>query len=336
MLLSLFQCIGLSLARDLVLLAQSGAIETLFGETSLLRYLFLASLTVVGLAAPVSAQTYFSDNFNRANNTSLGSPTVGGAYSETSSGTTGNAQILGNLLDITSGASAVIGNDFASSAFGGGFTNLGVQGVVEWTFNMRYNRTTAPSGGFSSGYAMALVLTATNTNLDDVTNSGYAVVYGLSGNNQIQLVRYSGGLSADANMTNIINTGNNPLGTVNDFASIRVRFNNATDTWQLFLRDDGASGFADPATGVNTQIGANTIDSFNINSGSRIGFYWSHGNANNQSAQFDNVTFAAIPEPTTWALIGLATVGLGGGVWRLRRKKAAILNSEVEINEAAE
>lgn len=293
------------------------------------RYLF-ALLVGSTIISSSHGQTFFRDNFNRADNTSLGSPTVGGAYTETATAPA-NARILSNLLDITNGNPASGGNAFATSTYAGGFTNLGALGAVaEWTFNMRYNRTTAPTG-FTSGYAMAVVLTATNSNLDNAANNGYAVVYGLGGNNQIQLVRYTGGLSADANMTAFISTGTNPLGTVNDFASVRVRFNNATDTWSLFLRDDGASGFADPSVGVTTQIGGNVVDSTNIGSGNLAGFYWSFGGANDQTAQFDNVTFAAIPEPTTWALIGLGTVALGGGVWRLRRKKAAILNSEVEI-----
>lgn len=298
------------------------------------RFLF-ALLVASTIISPSNGQTIFRDNFNRADSTNLGSPTVGGAYTETSTAPA-NARILSNLLDITNGNPAVTGNAFATSSYAGGFTSLSSLGpIAEWTFNMRYNRTTAPTG-FSTGYAMAFVLTATNSNLDSAANNGYAVVYGLGGNNQIQLVRYTGGLSADANMTAFISSGTNPLGTVNDYASIRVRFNNATDTWSLFLRDDGASGFSDPAVGVTTQIGANTVDATNIGSGNLAGFYWSFGGANDQTAQFDNVTFAAIPEPTTWALIGLGTVALGGGVWRLRRKKAAILNSEVEINEAAE
>ncbi len=297
----------------------------------MLRYLFLASLVVVGLAAPVSAQIFFSDNFNRA---SLGSPVPGpgGAYSSTAPA--GSAvTVTGTVLQIAN-ATGTNNDAFTASQIGLGLTTLTAVGrPMEWRFNMR--SSILPTGFNTSQFGVAVALAATSTNLN--TANGYAVVFGRNGSNVIELVSFNSGLDANTNLTSIIASGANPLGAAGtDFGSIRVTFNPLTNNWQLFVRDDGASGFTDPYTGTISQVGSTTANSTFVGSTvNQTGFYFGYNTAG-QSATFDNMTIAAIPEPTTWALIGLGTAALGGGVWRLRRKKSAILNSEVVIDEAAE
>lgn len=297
----------------------------------MLRYLFLASLTVVGLAAPVSAQTFFSDNFNRV---TLGSPVPGpgGAYSSTTpAGST--VTVTGSVLQIANPTGA--GSDaFTASQIGLGFTTLtAVARPMEWRFNMR--SSVLPTGFNGSQYGVAVVLAATSTNFN--TASGYAVAFGRNGSNVIELVSFVNGLDANANLTSIIASGTSPLGAGGtDFGSIRVTYNAVTNNWQLFIRDDGTSGFADPYSGSISQVGATTANSTFVGSTvNQTGFFFNYNTAG-QTATYDNMTIAAIPEPTTWALIGLGTVALGGGVWRLRRNKSAILNSEVVVDEAAE
>ena len=298
------------------------------------RYLMSLMLSACAVA-PVFSQSFFRDTFNRADNTALGSPSGPSAGGYTESVTNpADARILSNQLDITNGAAgAISGNSYASALSGNGFTNLAAQTRwVQWTFNMRYNRATAPVGFDAGEYAIATVLTGTSTTLTG--GNGYAVVYGRNNTNTIELVRFTGGLDADANLTSLIATGANPLGTVNDFGSFRVTFNPNTNVWQLFLRDDGAGAFVDPISGVNTLVGSATDSTFTA-SGNAVGFYWNHGGTNNQTAQFDNMTFAAVPEPTTWAMIGLGGTALVTGVWRLRRRKSTIMNTEV-INDGTE
>jgi hypothetical protein len=297
----------------------------------LLRYLFLASLTVVGLAAPISAQTFFSDNFNRV---TLGSPVPGPGGAYASIAPAGSAvTVTGSVLQIAN-ATGTANDAYTASQIGLGFTTLsGLGRSIEWRFNMR--SSILPTGFNNNQFGVAVVLAATSTNFN--TANGYAVAFGRNGSNVIELVSFNSGLDANANLTSIIASGTNPFGaTGTDFGSVRVVYNALNNNWQLFIRDDGSSGFTDPYSGTISQVGATTANSTFVGSTvNQTGFYFGYNTAG-QSATFDNMTIAAIPEPTTWGLIGLGTAALGGGVWRLRRKKAAILNSEVEINEAAE
>ncbi|HQR08955.1 MAG TPA: PEP-CTERM sorting domain-containing protein [Gemmatales bacterium] len=296
----------------------------------MLRHLLLASLTVVGLAAPVSAQTFFSDNFNRV---TLGSPVPGpgGAYaSNTPAGSA--VTVTGSVLQIAN-ATGTSNDAFTASQVVGYTTLTGVARPMEWRFNMK--SSILPTGFNGSQFGVAVALAASTTNFN--TAFGYAVVFGRNGSNVIELVSFTGGLDANANLTSIIASGTNPLGAGGtDFGSVRVTFNPLTNNWQLFVRDDGTTAFANPMTGTISQVGATTANNTFVGSTvNQTGFYFNYNTAG-QNAQFDNMTIAAIPEPTTWALIGLGTVALGGGFWRLRRKNSAILNSEVVVDEAAE
>ncbi|MFT3883518.1 MAG: PEP-CTERM sorting domain-containing protein [Gemmatales bacterium] len=296
----------------------------------MLRYLLLASLTVVGLAAPVSAQTFFSDNFNRA---TLGSPVPGPGGAYTSTAPAGSAvTVTGTVLQIANATGT--NNDAFTVSTIPGYTTLSAVGrFLDFRFNFR--SSVLPTGFNTGQFGVAVAIAATSTNLN--TANGYAVVFGRNGSNAIELVSFSGGLDANANLTSIIATGSNPLGAGGtDFGSVRVTYSPSTNQWQLFVRDDGTVGFTDPFTGSIPQVGGPTVNNTFVGSSvNQIGAFYNYNTAG-QTATFDNFTIVSVPEPTTWALIGLGTAGLAGGVWRLRRKKAAILNSEVEINEAAE
>lgn len=302
----------------------------------MLRHLLAATVAVVSFAAPASAQLYFRDNFGTTGNLNgrVPSPGPGGTYSATVP-TNATASSPSGAL-VLANTTATNGNVYGSATIGNGFTSLNaLPRWIEWRFNMRSSVT--PTGMDGTEFGLATVLAASSTNLD--TADGYAVVYRVQGGNvQLQLVRFTGGLDADSNITNIINSGANPLGTATDFASFRITYNPVGNNWQFFFRDDGAIGFTDPYSGgAFTQIGGTVSDNTFVGAGvNQVGAYFSYGSGS-QTATFDNFTIAAVPEPTTWALIGLSAAGLIGGVYRYRRGAAKTLNTEVDVeaNEVA-
>jgi hypothetical protein len=125
---------------------------------------------------------------------------------------------------------------------------------------MRYARTTAPSGFDGSNYGIATVLGADGS--DFLADDGYAVVYGgTEGTKRYKLVRFAGGLDANGNITDIITSSGGAPASINNYVSIRVTYNPLNDNWSLFFRDDGNSAWADPSSGVTTQLGSTTANS---------------------------------------------------------------------------
>lgn len=109
--------------------------------------------------------TVFSDNFNRASLTPGGTPSM--TYSTVVTAGDGGASINGsNFLQITndnSGAANALGMTFITgplSTYASPFINTlaSNDGVIEWTFNMRYGRTTAPSGFDGGNYGRTIKL----------------------------------------------------------------------------------------------------------------------------------------------------------------------------------
>ncbi|HMO36727.1 MAG TPA: PEP-CTERM sorting domain-containing protein [Gemmatales bacterium] len=295
----------------------------------MLRIALSASVLACGVAAPASAQLYFRDNFNR---TTLSSPSPGpgGAYSATMP-TGSSVTVTGTVLQLSNGT-ADNGNMFVASAIENSFPQLSaLPRWIEWRFNFRISVN--PSGFDGSENGIAYVLAATSGNFDAA--NGYAVVFERNGNNQIELVSFNNGLGADSNMTSIIATGNNPLGGGGtNYGSIRVTYNPVGNNWQLFVRNDGGTSFTDPYSGTINQVGAttsnNTFTSVDL---THTGAYLSFDSTNNRTGTFDNFTIAAVPEPTTWALMGMSALGLVTGCYRYRRGIRSSLETEVETEE---
>jgi len=169
-------------------------------------------------------------------------------------------------------------------------------GMVSWYFNIRQIRP--DPAGFSSGsYGVAFIL-ATSSQTANNTGTGYAVVYGQTNEiDPVRLVKYSGGLSTG--LTNIITsntTGLTDFGT--EYLSCRVTYNPTNNQWELFLRNDGASAFADPISGTLTSQGTATDNTYTSTSLGFMGAYWQGSTAANQTAFFDNVTVQVSPAST--------------------------------------
>ena len=285
---------------------------------------FVCFAAVTPLSTLCAQTTVFSDDFNRANLTT-GAPTT---YTTTITTGDGGALIpsstflqLTNDFTVAANASGRVSLSGLTSSYGAAYNptlgpNAGASQVVEWTTNVKYNGSTNP-GGFGNGnFAVAIVLASNRSDFTAVDAQGYALAMSNTGTpDPIRLVKFTGGLTANANITDIVNPGVANMSSVNNFASARVQFNAGTGNWSLFVRDDGASVWGDPTT-VTTQIGTATTDTTFTNiSLANFGFYFGHGGtAANQTVDFDNyrVTVAPVPEPATILGFGTLTRGLVG------------------------
>lgn len=160
-------------------------------------------------------------------------------------------------------------------------------GVITWTFNMR--QIQADPGGFNAGsYGVGFIL-AGQTAVDNITGNGYAVVLGESGAfDTIRLVSYDTGLNGNTGLTTIIKA-NADVGA--EYFSIKVTYNPCNNNqWQLFVRSDGTTAFADPLTGSIPLMGTANNNVYTNTPLDMMAAYWQGSSAANRTAFFDNVT----------------------------------------------
>lgn len=108
-----------------------------------------------------------------------------------------------------------------------------------WMFNMRQNFTEAVLSGFpASKRGMAVVLAGTKASITD--GSGYAVIYGgTSTEPVVRLASYTNGLNANERFTDMITSPT--LTKKSSYLSIRVVYVLSTNTWRMYLYDNGTS-----------------------------------------------------------------------------------------------
>lgn len=197
-------------------------------------------------------------------------------------------------------------------------------GVVTWTFNMY---TSINANGFNTGQNNSVVvLGATFGNFAN-TGNGYAVCFNPATPSQVQLIRFTGGIQGTRT---VIISSSALLANGTRYASIRVTYNPSTNSWSLYVRDDGTGPFADPATGVVT-LGGTAVDAtYTGVSLTNFGFYANHlgqtvtvsilffswTEVHDEFSYFDNYTVAitgcALP-----AIGGTLTLCEGGGTTTL-------------------
>lgn len=254
------------------------------------------------LATTVHAQTtVFNDDFTTSTGTAfttatgpIGTSTV---WSFSRSGSDTGARINGGNLTLTNDAGATANNygwsmasvNAANFAAPYNTTLASNPGMVSWSFNMRQSRSNP--GGFTTltyGSAFILAGTAGTTN---VAGTGYAVILGNSGSvDPIRLVRYTSGIRTYTTLLSSNTAGLTDFG--NQYLSIRVTYTPSTNTWQLYVRNDGTTAFQDPSTGSLTAQGTvvnNTSTSTNM---PMMGTYWNSALTASQTAIFDNVKVA--------------------------------------------
>jgi hypothetical protein len=164
-------------------------------------------------------------------------------------------------------------------------------GELNWYFNMRQIRTD-PSGFGAGSYGVAYVIACSNT-AAATSGNGYAVVLGNTGSTDpIRLARFSSGLQGT--LTDMIASNTSGLTDFGaDYLSVRVKYTPSTNTWELYLRNDGGSAFADPASGTLTSQGTLVNSTHTGTALNYMGAYWQGSTTASQTAFFDNLLVTA-------------------------------------------
>jgi hypothetical protein len=275
-------------------------------------------LALVLAAGASRAATVISDDFSVIQNS--GSYVTSGpiglsAWNVTRSGDDWAARIDGNVLELSTDASGTAlananGWVFAGLTLSdsGGFdtTLANSAGVVTWSFNMRQIRDNPAGFTPTNSYGVAFVLGATGNALNNSGN-GYAVVLGNSGTTDpIRLVHFTGGLQGT--MNNVISAFSALADVGLEHLSLQVTYNPTDNGWTLHGRDDGAA-FADPLSGSLSFIGSASDSTYTGTDLTYMGGYWQGSTSAGQTAKFDNVVLAAIPEPASFGLLALGAIG---------------------------
>ncbi len=286
-----------------------------------MKYLPVLAAASLATVASFGQTTVFSDNFDRAT-------LAGGTYTyTTTAGGDGGASVASNILVLTndsSGTANTAGRTYVTvplASFSAPFASTlsANAGVVTWSFNMRTSRTSM-SGFDNTNYGIAFVLAGTSS--DFTAGNGYAIAIGNGSTpDPLRLVRYTGGVDANANLTNII-TGIAPVADIASaqYLSVSVSYDPTNNTWSMSARNDGAASFVDPATGSLTSIGSVVDSTYTGSAMTSMGFLWAYSTTTN-TASFDNVTVtavSAVPEPSTYAALAGALALVGVMVHRRR------------------
>ncbi len=255
----------------------------------------LAMVIIMFVPTISFGQTVFSDDFTTSQGTTyttatgpIGTSTV---WSMNTAGSAYGAKIDGGILNLAnvSLATGAIYTYTPTTSFASPYnTTLGLNtGVVTWTFNIRQIRTD-PSGWGTGSYAAAVILASSSSNAL-TTGTGYAITYGVSGSTDpMYLIRYTGGIRAGTRTTLITSTtvGLTDFGA--DYISVKVTFIPSTNTWEMFIRNDGSSAFTDPSIGTLTSQGTLVDNTYTGTALNYMGAGWNGSASANQTAFFDN------------------------------------------------
>jgi trimeric autotransporter adhesin len=176
-------------------------------------------------------------------------------------------------------------------------------GTVTWNLNIRQIRPD-PAGLGAGSYGVAFVLAGSSTTNNN-TGNGYAIAYGQSGaTDPVRLIHYTAGLATSTNIITSNTAGLTDFGT--EYLSVRVIYTPSTNTWELLLRNDGATAFADPASGTLVTQGTAVNSTSTGSVLGLMGAFWNGSTAANQTSFFDNVS-------VTVTTVGGSTISIAAG-----------------------
>lgn len=287
----------------------------------------LVTLLFAVSANSQSTATVFSADFTASAGTGYTSGTgfVGTStvWSHSASGPDFGARINGGTASLSNDASAaanangwnMISTSAASFTIPYSTTLSSNPGMVTWTFNMRQPQAN-PSGFASGNYGVAFILAGTSGTTNSA-GTGYAVTLGNAGKTDpLKLVRYSAGLQTTTQILASTTSGLTDFG--NAYLSVKVTYTPSTNTWQLFVRNDGIA-FLDPNSGSLTLQGTTTNSTYTSSVLPIMGAFWNSSTRSNQTAVFDNVkvtvvvpTITSISPPSKVAGTGAFTLTVNG------------------------
>lgn len=250
----------------------------------------------------ITGQTVFSDNFNSDNSAAWTTTGPLGAWSVFRSGDDFGARrnTSPTQLECTNdvgpnvNANGHVIVSTPTTSFGSPYNPVlnANTGIITWSFNMRQIRAD-PSGFDGGSYGVAFIIAA-ETATDNATGQGYAVVLGgTTSTDPVRLVSFPSGLNPNSELVNIISSNTAGLTDFGaDYLSIKVTYNPcvATNQWQMFLRNDGPTGFTDPLTGTLTSQGTATNTQYTGIPLNMMAAFWQSATIADQLAFFDNVT----------------------------------------------
>ena len=156
--------------------------------------------------------------------------------------------------------------------------------TLTWTFNMRDNETSTPSGWGPGSKQSGTILFCDNSALATggyAAGTGWAVIGVQSASYGFNLVKFTNGLRGTITPIASYSIGGNG---VTQYYSIKVVLTVATGAWTIYVRNDGSS-FTDPASGTYINSGSGTDSSYN--SGTYPNFAYVY-NGTNSNAWWDN------------------------------------------------
>ena len=161
--------------------------------------------------------------------------------------------------------------------------------TLTWYFNMRQIRDN-PAGFGSNSYGAAFIIGSTSSNVAS-EGDGYAIVLGnTSSPDPIRFVKFSGGIQSIGNSDDGLIIADEPLNDpTNDYMSLKLTYDPATNEWNLYGRNDGSS-FQDPQSGELSFLGSVTNNEHTNKELDFMGAYWQGSTAANQTAFYDNVS----------------------------------------------
>lgn len=275
----------------------------------------------------IAQTTVFSDDFTTSQGanytTANGLIGTSSTWSLARSGSDFGSRITSGVLALTNDASTasnVWGSTVATvnnANFNNAYSPIlnSNPGLVTWTFNVRQPKAN-PSGFTTNLTGVAFILAGTSGSSNAV-GQGYAVVLGnTTTTDPLKLVRYNNGLQNTTTLITSNTTGLADFGK--QYLSVKVTFSPLTQTWQMYIRNDGTT-FQNPQTGSLTSQGSVVNNTYSGTALGIMGAYWSTATQRLFIAQFDNVAVTVeVPElysitpPSKTAGTGAFTLTLNG------------------------
>lgn len=182
---------------------------------------------------------------------------------------------------------------------------LEVDSVV-WTISMRegYGKPTDALSGFNSGKrGIATILLADG---EDMTKAnGYAIAFGGNSKIQYRLVKFAGGFTASANLTDVIaGVDNTANGIAKNYYTFRVVYVPATQTWSLYEANDGSAFVAPDNVTTWTADGSAVDDTYGATPVQYFGYLQNYAGSQDFKTLFANMKCATYltsetPQPTS-------------------------------------